>query len=512
MKHGKERERHRITLDSEYAYRSLDKVKGTIDHADIAADKIKVHLTGTTYISQTRFIGNAYRIVEKNWEFLKLSQKCFLEPGSSSSSLFSFRLPEALIESACPLRNPFHLLIPPTIGCKREDGLDDLSPKDPLNARIEYAIIAEMYKDGELLQTHKEPFRVAPRHFTSPQTMNPPPGYDEVIIREGDVSKAIGGKIGTLKIQLQQPPALLSSLEEHQITTPVPLNVEFHSVTSQPPRIMSIGIKLTAATASRIEHLLEGSIDDVKRYTETRLNKLSFSKSSAPNWLNARPGVFVTNFDLPVTLCSKGSVAIPEFESCLVTRSYSLTLKFEFHLPGSTIPVSEVRLKIPVWVMADEYYGIPSESKDNGGVPIKNRRRWEIPQDINEDRNSLPNYEDTYLTNYAVQAPAQHQQGTVTPPVIVGNEGTRAAPFSLQGREPEYFMNSSRRSRTMPTTTSTSSRVRSGSIQGIDPSEMGEEEVNEATRVPAWQIKEEEESNSRSHSQVRDPRAQDGAQ
>lgn len=512
----------RIQLDSDYAYRSLDKVRGKIDHSGIEADKIKLHLIGTTFIAQTRFVSNAYRVFEKEWEFLKLSQKCVLESTSSTSSLFSFRLPEALIEGVCPLRNPFHLLLPPTIGCKREDHLDDLSPKDPVNARIEYAIVAEIYKAGELVQTFREPFRVAPRHFTSPQTMNPPPGYDETINLEGDVTRAIGGKIGVLKLKLQQPPGLLSSLEAHQLTTSVPLAVEFHSITSQPPRIMSIGIKLLAVTSSRTEHLLEGSGDDVRRTTEARLNKLAFSKSSAPTWTNARPGVFATNFELPVTLCPKGFVAIPEFESCLVTRSYSLMLKFEFNLPGSSLPLSELRMKLPTWVFADEFYGIPSEEASRpGAVPIKNRRRWEVPQDINEDRSSLPNYEDTYLTNVAVPEGSSRRhpaQAAAAAPVIIGNEGTRAAPFALQGMEPDYFQPEVRRSNNSPVANQSASiiraRGRQASIHGYDPSELITEEpvVDEADRVPAWQIKEEEERTSRSQSLARDPREQRGAQ
>ena len=63
----------RIQLSQSYAYRSLDKVCGTVNHASIDADRVKIHLTGTTYILHSRFINGAYRPVEKSWEFLKLT-------------------------------------------------------------------------------------------------------------------------------------------------------------------------------------------------------------------------------------------------------------------------------------------------------------------------------------------------------------------------------------------------------------------------------------------------------
>lgn len=499
----------RIQLDQLFAYRSLDKVSGSINHSGLLVDRIKVHLTGTAYISHQRFINGSYRNLDKSWEFLKLTKKLHLAPDASTTTLFGFRLPEALLETHCPLRNPFHLLIPPTIGCKRDDGLDDLSPKDPTNARIEYTIVAELFFENQQCQTFRKPFRVAPRHFSSPHTMNPPPGYDEVITAEADIHRSIGGKAGSLKIVRQTPPAVLSSLEEHQITTRVPLTVEFHSITMSPPKIQAIGIKLRAMTQSRTEHLLEGQ-EDVKRFTETRLNRLAFGKHTAPVWRPTRPGVWSSDIEIPVTLCPKGFVAMPEFESCLIDRHYALILKFEMSAT-SGLPVSETRLTIPVWIMADEYYGIPSEARP--GVPVKQMRRFEVPQDVEMDGpGSLPMYEDTYLSNLA--------NATQAGPVVVGDQGTRSAPFSLSGLEPDYF---ARPRAHAPRTAGSSSsgqgpsRPRRGSgrmtLEGIEPVEEQEEE-DENARVPAWLQKELERPNhgSNNNNNNIDPREQDGAQ
>lgn len=483
-----------ISLDQPYAYRSLDKVSGSLNHAHLQADRIKVHLTGTSYIAQQRFVDHQYRKVEKSWEFLKLTKEIHLTPETSTTT-FAFRLPEALLETQCPLRNHFHLLLPPTVGCERDDGLDDLSPKDSTNARIEYNIVSEYFKDGHLLQSMNKPFRVAPRHFATPGSINPPPGYDETLVIESDVQRAIGGKTGSLKIVLQQPPALLSSLEEHQLTTKVPLTVEYHSTSQGPPKLLSIAVKLRATTHSRTEHLLEGD-DDISRSTELRLNKVTFSKHASPVWRPLRPAVWVTDLDLPVTLCPKGYVAIPEFNSCLVDRSYTLLLKFDLS-PQSGLPLSETRLSFRVWIMADEYYGIPSEARP--GMPVKHIPRYQIPRDLElEPRGSLPTYEDTVLTNLA---PSTH-----VPPIVVASTSTASAPFSLQGREPDYFVTRARgQNRNNNNNNNNNTDVHGGAIEGVEPEIEPEDE---GSRVPSWQAKEEERLNRRDT----DPREQDGAQ
>lgn len=540
----------RIQLDQVYAYRSLDKVSGLIDHANISADRLKVHLVGTTHINQQRFISGAYRTVEKSWDFLRLTKKLALAPDASPTTVFSFRLPEALLETHCPLRNPFHLLLPPTVGTKREDGLNDMSPRDPVNAKIEYTIVAEFFRDGVSIHKMRKPFRVAPRHFASPHTMNPPPGYDEIMSVEEEVHRTIGGKVGSLKIVGQQPPALLTSLEEHQITTRVPLTVEFHSnVSTPPPKIQGIGIKLRATTNSRVEHMLEEG-EDVRRFTDVRLNKIVFSKNSGPVWRPAhRPRVWLADLEIPVTLCPKGFVAIPEFESCLVDRRYALTLKFE--LASTGIPLSETRVTIPAWIFADEYYGIPSEARP--GVTVKTMKRFSVPLDVEaEGPGSLPNYEDSHLLNLA--------SGQAQGPVIVGDEGTSAAPFSLTGREPDYFARPTAvaaaagaaaanavgatteggrpRNHYLPGVNGAHQTVPSQSpfgarssttttttmeLEGIDPTEQdvgggggvgdGDPVVDEETRVPAWMLKnlQAEEGGGGGHRR-HDPRDQDGAQ
>jgi hypothetical protein len=168
----------------------------------------------------------------------------------------------------------------------------------------------------------------------------------------------------------------------------------------------------------------------------------------------------------------------------LIDRQYELTLKFEFASTG--LPLSETRLTIPVWIFADEYYGIPSESRT--GVPIKQMQRFMVPKDADaEGPGSLPGYEDTYLSNMS-GAPSRDA-------VIVGDGGTSAAPFSLNGREPDYFART-RRSRAAQGATGSSSRT----IEGIEPPE-GEDEEG---RVPAWQIKELEGPDNQQQQQNHD--------
>lgn len=466
----REDESKNISFGQSYAYRSLDLVTGTIHHAGIDADRMKVRLRGHIFISRQRFVDHQYRNVEKTWEFLKLTQRLALGPDAGDETAFSMRLPEALLETQCPLRNPFHLLIPPSIGCARADGLNDLTAKDTNFGRIQYQIVVEFVKDEQLVHTMNKSFGASPRHFASPGTVNPPPGYDESLTREADVQRGIGGKIGTFKTVLQQPPALLTSLEEHQLTTSVRLKLIYSSTSLGPPKINSISIKLLAHTHTRLDHLLEQG-DDHVHHAELRLNKLDFRKPHLPVWQPQTPAVWATDLDLPVTLCPKGFVAVPEFNSCLMDRAYELMLKFDLS-PQSGLPLSETRLKIPVWIMADEHFEPTSHSKD--GQP-KHPRRFQPPDDIQTDsQGTLPIYEDNYLVNLA---------GTDAPAIVLGDGGVAPAPFSLQGREPGYYDRSYRPRR--------GEGAQSGTIEGVDPTD--EQEEDEANRTPSWQVKEAEQ-------------------
>jgi hypothetical protein len=471
-------------------------------------------LTGTSYLYHAKFINGSYRNVEKQWEFLKLTQKVVVAEDGPPEARFSFRLPDALLETLCPLKEQYHLLLPPTMGCRREDGLNDLSPKDPVNAKIEYRIKVELFRNGEIVKMFSAPFNVAPRHFASPNAMNPPPRYDDAFSETIEVTRTIGGSIGQMVLKLPSPPALLSSLEEHQITTAFTMNMEFHSLTNSPPKIVGLGIKLQAITRSRMEHALEaGGADDIKRMTELRLNRLCFSKNHGPSWQPQRPGVWQCAFECPVTLCPKGFVACPEFESCLIERHYRLNLKLEL-VPASGLPLSEARFTCPTWIMADEYYGLPSES----GRPIKERKRFDVPSDINDEiPGSLPNYEDAFLSNVAPSA---------TNPDVIGNLGTHAAPFRFTGREPDYFARGRSRGSVAGTNgagngvgSSSSAqpsngasvnntrqvrRTRNGDLaQTLEGLAVDEESEDDQTRDPAWMAKErarEVESRSRRQS------------
>ncbi|BFZ55980.1 hypothetical protein PYCC9005_003021 [Savitreella phatthalungensis] len=567
------REWSHITLDQKYAYRSLDKVQGEVEHATLPeADRVKIHLVGTCYITENRFVNGAYRDIEREWEFLRLTKKYELDATLSSSNegtssgactpvagvtrpvltKFWFRLPETLLETVCPLQMPYHLLLPPTLGTDRDDGLDDMSPRHPTPAEIEYTIQAELLRGRELLKRYTQPFRVAPRHFTVPGTFNPPPDYDSSVTVEQDVTRTVGGKIGSFRIVLPRPPALLSSLEEHQMTTRVPFTLEFHSTTSKPPKISAIGLKLIAITSVRSEHILEGGQDDSKRAIECRLNRWEYAKDRQPTWLAARPGVYTTELEVPVTICGKGYVAVPEFESCLVDRTYRVVMKFE--LTGSSgggIPINACRIRIPVWIFADEYYGIPSEQQD--GKPIKMRRRYAPPDDYYDSMNgqdaepgSLPKYEDSLLAainDRIDQVSLSAARRPTAPPARDGSvdnvEAARRlqlaaarhrdpptiqAPFRFHGQEPDYWESQSHRTavggqcapvrhssysgfslgsalgagtegraRTRETSAATPpSRVSSvpAEIEGIEPVNSPSDDPD---REPAWQVKEREE-------------------
>ena len=444
-----------IKLSQKFAYRSLDKVEGTVEHASFAeAERVKCHLVGTCYITETRFRDGTYREVEREWEFLRLTKRYELEAGDAVTK-FWFRLPETLLETVCPLQNPFHLLLPPTVGCEREDGLDDMSPKHPTPAQIEYVIQAELYKGRDLLKRYRQPFRVAPRHFTTPGTSNPPPEYNSVVHVEQEVTRAVGGKIGRFEITLRQPPALLTSLESHQQTSRVPITLEFHSTTTKPPKIVAVNLKLLAITSARSEHILEGTRDQARRAVECRLNRCEFSKANAPSWMPSRPGVYTTEMVLPVTICGDGYVAVPEFESCLVDRTYRLALKFEL-VPVTGLPLNACRLKFPVWIMADEFYGIPSETA--AGVPIKMRKRYALPDDYQRDEEgpagSLPKYEDTLaaLTERVDMVGLGSIPSARFPSTLDGTPQehnvvsaryreppSMQAPFRYRGQEPDYW-------------------------------------------------------------------------
>lgn len=413
-----------VELDSKFTYKSLDLITGSVHYQGYEADTLILHLTGNylvhwppahirNYVRRTAAIHS--KKLTTTWEFLRVTQSVNCSPAPSTSTPFTYRLPEALIEITCPLRKQHHLLIPATISCERPDALDDLSPADPLNARIEYKISVDLLRAGCLIGEASIPFRVAPRAFAVPGVYNPPPEYDSSIRLVAEVSRAWGGKVGSLFLELPSPLPLLTSLEEYQQTTFVPLTLvycpgEIVGSHSAPPQIFAVHCRLEARTTSRLRHSFENEKGDaVTRFTFHTLNKVHFSKLAIPVWCPISPNTntittslpfssyqhknrnkkcYSTNVKVPVTLMPKGTVVIPVFDSCLVDRSYILHLTLQL-LPssahGSSAPaigiftgLSNVAFAVPVWIFAAEYIGTPG----GGGGERRSVGRFTVPEII----------------------------------------------------------------------------------------------------------------------------------
>ncbi|KAH6890618.1 arrestin [Thelonectria olida] len=313
------------------------------------------------------------------------------EAGKPYRLRFEFVVPSQLGSAACNHRcsalvQEQHLQLPPTMG--HLDGNDQA----PETAKIEYAITARIIqrkrsgKESVIETSH--PIKVLPVFSEEPPLHIVP---DDKRYRLCQAKKMRQGLLSThngiLRVSAIQPrPVELSVYTLRAAGSPVRLDFEFTSVSANlvPPDAFSIAAKVTSAThfslapmktltnlgdsketlpCPVVPYLTTQSIvvDDPGRiFWERKLPSPRYSRrdsgksgvkderDDSSSALIENPGIeessrhsHVATLDIPFTLpTSNKNIFLPTFQSCLISRTYNISITLTMRPSGTAISLS----------------------------------------------------------------------------------------------------------------------------------------------------------------------------
>ncbi|KAK4990610.1 hypothetical protein LTR50_002466 [Elasticomyces elasticus] len=344
-------------------------------------------------------------------QFLKLSQPIpetsipplrTLEAGKTYDFPFLFVIPQQLLPRICQHRissesvRDAHLQLPPTLGDHEIEGdvhSDDIAP---WMAKISYAVLAKITRtkdDGQasVVAIKTQRVRIRPAMDEAAPLTVDHKHSDYHLRKEKNIKKGVfKGKLGVLVMEAAQPKSLRLQVPENDASTTTMVTVKLRfdprEESSQPPRLGSLVSKLKIATyfatkafrnyPAKVDTMLDlaqgvhteqlalssrcvagvewrqrsvSAPQSPLRRRDSAVSTASMDESSTPQASERYNGrVFHTaNILVPITLPSNKTF-VPTFHSCLVSRTYSLTLQLSCN--GVAGPTLE--LKVPVQVSA----------------------------------------------------------------------------------------------------------------------------------------------------------------
>jgi hypothetical protein len=306
-----------------------------------------------------------------------------LEAGKIYRWPFTFNIPAQLLPAACTHDVvadhvcDTHLMLPPSLGDPDVSGsgsalLDDLAPE---MSKIRYGVKVRILQRGigdnviRVLREKLKKVRVEPA-FEEQPPLDIGNSEEFRLKQRKTIKKGLfKGKLGTLTAQIMQPrPFNVPGTripDEAPITTVAKLALRFDPTDegAKPPALSSLHTKLTASTfyASSPRHDLpsrtslacnvsQGVYDKDVPLNSLRIASAKWNEhieASNPALQSYKSGTsYTAQILVPVFLTDKKSF-IPTFHSCLISRTYTLSLQFA---PRGG---PNIRLRVPVQVCAD---------------------------------------------------------------------------------------------------------------------------------------------------------------
>lgn len=314
---------------------------------------------------------------------------------------FLFVVPEQSLDRICrhvvehaTVRDE-HLQLPPSLG---DQGVQDSTPDDlsPDMASIRYAVTAKLVeteqnigKTRSIVKAKK--VRIVPARDELPPVNVDGANNDYIMRTEKSLRKGVfKGKLGTLVTEVAQPKSLRLSAPNATSPTPVStmatvmLRFEPADERSQPPRLGSLSSKLKVNTfygssarqnipskksmqwdlhqglhseaislPSRCVAGVEWTHHSREESELLDRRDSAFSTSSLENHRTPLPsakyqgnGFYTARILVPITLPGNKNF-VPTFHSCLISRTYSITLSLGIHSVGLG---PNVELKVPVQI------------------------------------------------------------------------------------------------------------------------------------------------------------------
>ena len=326
---------------------------------------------------------------------------------------FNFVVPEQLLPHICThsVQNSevlnAHIQLPPSFGdpMLASDGqtlVDDMAPD---MARISYCVRVRMIKrssSGRLVDIADKAIRlrIVPATEEQPPVPVPEDDKDFELRKEKDVKRGIFklGKIGRLTAEAIQPRTLRlpapKTKSPSPVTTITTVNLRFdpHDANDQPPALGSIVSKLRAETffgatpfkqiprksSVNVWDTSKGSYIDSVELSSRCISTVPWTRhedqtSAVSTELARRPSVISTasasnipepsstyggahfwaaSVLVPISLPTN-KVFTPSFNSCIVSRAYTLELNVSYHSPGTNVSLPSVVLKLPIQISSE---------------------------------------------------------------------------------------------------------------------------------------------------------------
>ena len=323
---------------------------------------------------------------------------------------FTFNVPEGLLPQACshPKDDTFpadgHLSLPPSLGdpltaTMGKSLMDDMAPD---MGSIAYAIRCRVTSGRGASGKHKVLVEGLKKLRIIPAVQENPPlsvrgGVDDdyKLRKEKSIKKGLfKGKLGRLVIQSTQPASLrlppVRSQDSKPVSTMATVNVRFDPANdnSEPPHLNSLQAKLKVATFfasvplsdipmkaddfyySSVKGLYTENINLSSRclasqpwekHTSPASNgrrntrSLAAVATSIPEPSSAYNGntFYTACVVVPISLPQGNKVFVPSFNTCLMSRVYSLDLYMSINTPSAAITDPTLHLRLPIQVSAE---------------------------------------------------------------------------------------------------------------------------------------------------------------
>lgn len=327
-----------------------------------------------------------------------------VEAGKTYTFPFNFVIPKQLLPTACAHAcdadhiHMAHVQSPPSMGDRETSILDDLAPE---MSKVEYSINARVVKRTEssrkaisLLEGSKKLQIIPMVAEAPPMSISQDDKTDYVLSKTKSLRKGLfSGKLGKITVSANQTGAIVLPCPGNSspLTTmaTVKLRFEPRDANSQLPRLGGLVTKIKAISFFAIKPAksvpsrsrMANDFEPVQRSYQTSVplssrcvEQVSWVKNFPRPDLSRRHSTisssssehsdssqmalktpdktyYTAEILVPVSLPST-KTWIPSFDSCIVSRAYSLDLALSIHTPGAGIPASSVKLSLPLQIAA----------------------------------------------------------------------------------------------------------------------------------------------------------------
>ena len=316
----------KLTINQEpgQVYTSLDFIWGKLDIPDDAPIlDVMFSLIGRMEIDKSLFLEGGYQNVTQTWDFLHKNCYCTVSP--NMQSIFAFRFNQRLPAGSCPLIEPTHECLPPSLNRK--------------DVRVTYFIQARLnYLDGSH-ENIVEAIPFMPRSLAVPGTgdvykLNEYPEADRRFAITEKLVSMFGANLGSVEVVSTIPGRYHTSLDSKSIAITFPVEICWHGERKRLPELRQLHAAIKVFQEARQRHHHEGDFKPPPLLLDTlRLEKqeLEFDTAYPQYWKEVRPDCFRATTQVNLTYTSDGRIC-PTFVTCLWSQTYKLQLKFGLHL------------------------------------------------------------------------------------------------------------------------------------------------------------------------------------